>query len=227
MSSKPKNLSIKEWDALDRPREKLKTHGGRALSTSELFAILIGSGSQNESAVSLMQRILSSIDNDLKKFQQIPLERLMAFKGIGEAKAIMELNKRAQQISTKKDIYLNSSKSVYTLVSSDLVMLAYEEFWVLYLSQSNKLIEKYCLSKGGITETVVDIRLAFKRAFEVGATALILVHNHPSGAFHPIHSDKQITQKFKTAATHVDLQIIDHLIVSEKGYFSFADKELL
>lgn len=227
MSSKPKNLSIKEWDALDRPREKLKTHGGRALSTSELFAILIGSGSQNESAVSLMQRILSSIDNDLKKFQQIPLERLMAFKGIGEAKAIMELNKRAQQISTKKDIYLNSSKSVYTLVSSDLVMLAYEEFWVLYLSQSNKLIEKYCLSKGGITETVVDIRLAFKRAFEVGATALILVHNHPSGAFHPIHSDKQITQKFKTAATHVDLQIIDHLIVSEKGYFSFADEELL
>lgn len=227
MSSKPKNLSIKEWDALDRPREKLKTHGGRALSTSELFAILIGSGSQNESAVSLMQRILSSIDNDLKKFQQIPLERLMAFKGIGEAKAIMELNKRAQQISTKKDIYLNSSKSVYTLVSSDLVMLAYEEFWVLYLSQSNKLIEKYCLCKGGITETVVDIRLAFKRAFEVGATALILVHNHPSGAFHPSHSDKQITQKFKTAATHVDLQIIDHLIVSEKGYFSFADEELL
>lgn len=232
MSSKPKNLSIKEWDALDRPREKLKTHGGRALSTSELFAILIGSGSQNESAVSLMQRILSSIDNDLKKFQQIPLERLMAFKGIGEAKAIklkavMELNKRAQQISTKKDIYLNSSKSVYTLVSSDLVMLAYEEFWVLYLSQSNKLIEKYCLSKGGITETVVDIRLAFKRSFEVGATALILVHNHPSGAFHPSHSDKQITQKFKTAAAHVDLQIIDHLIVSEKGYFSFADEELL
>ena len=229
---KPKSLSIKQWDDLDRPREKLKMHGGTALSNSELFAILIGSGTPNESAVGLMQRILSSVDNDLNKFQRLSLERLMEFKGIGEAKAIklkaaIELNKRVQQSSNKKDIILISSKKVNDFISSDLRGLPHEEFWVLYLNQSSRLIEKYCLSKGGITQTEVDIRLAFKRAFEVGATALILVHNHPSGALIPSSSDKEITRKFKTAATQVDLRILDHIIVSEKGYFSFADEDLL
>lgn len=232
MKPKTKPLTIKEWDDLDRPREKLKAHGGAALSTSELFAILIGSGTQNESAVGLMQRILSSVDNDLIKLQQLSLEGLTKFKGIGEAKAIklkavFELNKRAQQLSTKKDVLISSSKSVYNYMVVTLVTLPHEEFWVLYLNQSNKIIEKYRLSKGGITQTVVDIRLAFKRAFEVGATGLILVHNHPSGALVPSNSDKQITRKFKTAAAHVDLRILDHIIVSEKGYFSFADEELL
>ena len=229
---KPKSLSIKQWDDLDRPREKLKMHGGTALSNSELFAILIGSGTPNESAVGLMQRILSSVDNDLNKFQRLSLERLMEFKGIGEAKAIklkaaIELNKRVQQSSNKKDIILISSKKVNDFISSDLRGLPHEEFWVLYLNQSSRLIEKYCLSKGGITQTEVDIRLAFKRAFEVGSTALILVHNHPSGALIPSSSDKEITRKFKTAATQVDLRILDHIIVSEKGYFSFADEDLL
>ena len=229
---KPKSLSIKQWDDLDRPREKLKMHGGTALSNSELFAILIGSGTPNESAVGLMQRILSSVDNDLNKLQRLSLERLMEFKGIGETKAIklkaaIELNKRVQQSSNKKDIILISSKKVNDFISSDLRGLPHEEFWVLYLNQSSRLIEKYCLSKGGITQTEVDIRLAFKRAFEVGATALILVHNHPSGALIPSSSDKEITRKFKTAATQVDLRILDHIIVSEKGYFSFADEDLL
>lgn len=232
MNSKTKSLTIKDWDDLDRPREKLKAHGGGALSNSELFAILIGSGSKNESAVGLMQSILSSVNNDLIKFQQLSLEGLTKFKGIGEAKAIklkaaLELSKRAHQLSVKKEVIISSSKSVYSFMAAGLVALPHEEFWVLYLNQSNKLIEKYRLSKGGITQTVVDIRLAFKRAFEVGATGLILVHNHPSGALVPSNSDKQITRKFKTAANHVDLRILDHIIVSEKGYFSFADEELL
>ena len=229
---KPKSLSIKQWDDLDRPREKLKMHGGTALSDSELFAILIGSGTPNESAVGLMQRILSSVDNDLNKFQRLSIKCLMKFKGIGEAKAIklkaaIELNKRVQQSSNKKDIILISSKKVNDFISADLSGLPHEEFWVLYLNQSSRLIEKYHLSKGGISQTVVDIRLAFKRAFEVGATALILVHNHPSGALIPSSSDKEITRKFKTAATQVDLRVLDHIIVSEKGYFSFADEDLL
>jgi len=196
-------------------------HGGTALSNSELFAILIGSGTPNESAVGLMQRILSSIDNDLNKFQRLSLERLMKFKDIGEAKAIklkaaIELNKRVQQSSYKKDIILITSKKVNDIISADLSGLPHEEFWVLYLNQSSRLIEKYRLSKGGISQIVVDIRLAFKRTFEVGATALI-----------PSSSDKEITRKFKTAATQVDLRILDHIIVSEKAYFSFADEDLL
>ena len=196
-------------------------HGGTALSNSELFAILIGSGTPNESAVGLMQRILSSIDNDLNKFQRLSLERLMKFKDIGEAKAIklkaaIELNKRVQQSSYKKDIILITSKKVNDFISADLSGLPHEEFWVLYLNQSSRLIEKYRLSKGGISQIVVDIRLAFKRTFEVGATALI-----------PSSSDKEITRKFKTAATQVDLRILDHIIVSEKAYFSFADEDLL
>jgi DNA repair protein RadC len=168
-----------------------------------------------------MQRILSSVDNDLNKFQRLSLERLMKFKDIGEAKAIklkaaIELNKRVQQSSYKKDIILITSKKVNDIISADLSGLPHEEFWVLYLNQSSRLIEKYRLSKGGISQIVVDIRLAFKRTFEVGATALI-----------PSSSDKEITRKFKTAATQVDLRILDHIIVSEKAYFSFADEDLL
>ena len=196
-------------------------HGGTALSNSELFAILIGSGTPDESAVGLMQRILSSVDNDLNKFQRLSLERLMKFKDIGEAKAIklkaaIELNKRVQQSSYKKDIILITSKKVNDIISADLSGLPHEEFWVLYLNQSSRLIEKYRLSKGGISQIVVNIRLAFKRTFEVGATALI-----------PSSSYKEITLKFKTAATQVDLRILDHIIVSEKAYFSFADEDLL
>jgi len=196
-------------------------HWGTALSNSELFAILIGSGTPDESAVGLMQRILSSVDNDLNKFQRLSLERLMKFKDIGEAKAIklkaaIELNKRVQQSSYKKDIILITSKKVNDIISADLSGLPHEEFWVLYLNQSSRLIEKYRLSKGGISQIVVDIRLAFKRTFEVRATALI-----------PSSSDKEITRKFKTAATQVDLRILDHIIVSEKAYFSFADEDLL
>jgi DNA repair protein RadC len=196
-------------------------HWGTALSNSELFAILIGSGTPDESAVGLMQRILSSVDNDLNKFQRLSLERLMKFKDIGEVKAIklkaaIELNKRVQQSSYKKDIILITSKKVNDIISADLSGLPHEEFWVLYLNQSSRLIEKYRLSKGGISQIVVDIRLAFKRTFEVGATALI-----------PSSSDKEITRKFKTAATQVDLRILDHIIVSEKAYFSFADEDLL
>ena len=232
MPLKKKSFTIKDWDVSDRPREKLKSQGASYLSNAELFAVLIGSGSSSESAVGLMKQILLSINNDLQKFEQLPIERLVEFKGIGEVKAIklkavVELSKRFQKQQPDKTTVLNSSKIVYESIYMDLDTLPHEEFWILYLNQSNRLLEKYRLSKGGITQTTVDLRLAFKRAFEVGATGLILAHNHPSGGLTPSSSDEQITRKFKLAAASVDLRILDHLIVSKKGYFSFADEGLL
>ena len=232
MPLKKKSFTIKDWDVSDRPREKLKSQGASYLSNAELFAVLIGSGSSSESAFGLMKRILLSINNDLQKFDQLPIERLVEFKGIGEVKAIklkavVELSKRFQKQQPDKTTVLNSSKIVYESIYMDLDTLPHEEFWILYLNQSNRLLEKYRLSKGGITQTTVDLRLAFKRAFEVGATGLILAHNHPSGGLTPSSSDEQITRKFKLAAASVDLRILDHLIVSKKGYFSFADEGLL
>ena len=232
MPLKKKSFTIKDWDVSDRPREKLKSQGASYLSNAELFAVLIGSGSSSESAVGLMKRILLSINNDLQKFDQLPIERLVEFKGIGEVKAIklkavVELSKRFQKQQPDKTTVLNYSKIVYESIYMDLDTLPHEEFWILYLNQSNRLLEKYRLSKGGITQTTVDLRLAFKRAFEVGATGLILAHNHPSGGLTPSSSDEQITRKFKLAAASVDLRILDHLIVSKKGYFSFADEGLL
>jgi len=232
MPLKKKSFTIKDWDVSDRPREKLKSQGASYLSNAELFAVLIGSGSSSESAVGLMKRILLSINNDLQKFEQLPIERLVEFKGIGEVKAIklkavVELSKRFQKQQPDKTTVLNSSEIVYESIYMDLDTLPHEEFWILYLNQSNRLLEKYRLSKGGITQTTVDLRLAFKRAFEVGATGLILAHNHPSGGLTPSSSDEQITRKFKLAAASVDLRILDHIIVSKKGYFSFADEGLL
>ncbi len=232
MPLKKKSFTIKDWDVSYRPREKLKSQGASYLSNAELLAVLIGSGSSSESAVGLMKRILLSINNDLQKFDQLPIERLVEFKGIGEVKAIklkavVELSKRFQKQQPDKTTVLNSSKIVYESIYMDLDTLPHEEFWILYLNQSNRLLEKYRLSKGGITQTTVDLRLAFKRAFEVGATGLILAHNHPSGGLTPSSSDEQITRKFKLAAASVDLRILDHLIVSKKGYFSFADEGLL
>jgi len=194
MPLKKKSFTIKDWDVSDRPREKLKSQGASYLSNAELFAVLIGSGSSSESAVGLMKRILLSINNDLQKFEQLPIERLVEFKGIGEVKAIklkavVELSKRFQKQQPDKTTVLNSSKIVYESIYMDLDTLPHEEFWILYLNQSNRLLEKYRLSKGGITQTTVDLRLAFKRAFEVGATGLILAHNHPSGGLTPSSSE--------------------------------------
>ena len=232
MSKLPQKITIKDWDPSDRPREKLQYHGASCLSNAELFAVLIGSGSFKESAVDLMKRVLQSVDHDLHKLQQLSLEHLVQFNGIGIAKAVkiktaLELSKRLVQKTQNKVPVLNHSKVAFENIRYELAALGHEEFWVMYLNQSSKLIEKFRLSQGGITRTVVDIRLALKRAFEVGATSLILVHNHPSGNLTPSKHNKELTQKFKRAAKYVDLSVLDHLIVSEKGYFSFADEEII
>ncbi len=232
MSKKPTSFSIKNWSQDDQPREKLRDKGRTALSDAELIAILIGSGNREESAVALCKRIFSSVDNNLNALGKLSIQQLMTFKGIGEAKAItiaaaLELGRRRRIEDALQLEKINSSRSVYDIMQPVLGDLPHEEFWILYLNNSNKVIQKNQLSKGGITGTLVDVRLVLKNALEVGATALILCHNHPSGTLKPSQADKDITQKLKTAAQSLDIKVLDHLIVTEKAYFSFADDGIL
>lgn len=232
MHKKPASFSIKNWSQDDQPREKLRDKGKAALSDTELVAILIGSGNREESAVGLCKRILASVDNNLSELGKLSLKQLMTFKGIGEAKAItiaaaLELGRRRRSEAALTQEKITSSVSVFEIMQPIIGELPHEEFWIVYLNNSNKVIQKQQLSKGGITGTLVDVRLVLKTALEVGATGLILAHNHPSGTLKPSTSDKQLTQKLKQAGDNLDIKVLDHLIVTEKAYFSFADENLL
>jgi DNA repair protein RadC len=219
---------IHQWAEDDRPREKFLLKGKVALSDSELLAVLIGSGSRNESAVQLCQRILASSENNLNTLGKMSVAQLTKFKGIGEAKAIsiaaaLELGRRRraeEAIELKK---ITSSKAVFEIMQPIIGELPHEEFWVLYLNNSNKVIYKAQLSKGGITGTVVDLRLLFKMALEQNATALLLTHNHPSGKLMASDADIQITKKIKQAGQTLEIQVLDHIIITENGYLSFQD----
>lgn len=232
MQEKPASFSIKNWSQDDQPREKLRDKGKATLSDAELVAILIGSGSKDESAVALCKRILASADNNLNALGKLSITQLMAFKGIGEAKAItiaaaMELGRRRRGEEALHQQKITSSKSVFELMQPVLGELPHEEFWIIYLNNSSKVIQKGQLSKGGITGTLVDVRLVLKKALEVGATGIILAHNHPSGTLKPSEADKNLTQKLKMAGESLDIKVLDHLIITEKAYFSFADESLL
>ena len=232
MSEKPTSFSIKNWSQDDQPREKLRDKGKLTLSDAELVAILIGSGNRNESAVDLCKRILASVDNNLNALGKVSLKHLMEFNGIGEAKAItitaaLELGRRRKFEDAVKQEKITSSRDVYDIMQPVLGELSHEEFWVIYLNNSNKVLLKQQLSKGGITGTLVDVRLVLKQALEVGATALILCHNHPSGTLKASEADKKITQNLKTAGLSLDIKVLDHIIVTEKAYFSFADETIL
>lgn len=232
MSEKSPSFSIKNWSEDDRPREKLLNKGKSALSDAELVAILIGSGSRNESAVDLCKRILASTENNLSALGKLSIKQLMEFKGIGEAKAIsiiaaLELGRRRRGEEALQQKKIESSQSVFELMQPIIGELPHEEFWIVYLNNSNKVIHKSQLSKGGITGTLVDVRLVMKTAIEVGAIGIILAHNHPSGTLKPSEADKQITKKLKMGAESLDIKVLDHLIVTEKAYFSFADENLL
>jgi len=222
------NFPITNWHEDDRPREKLMLKGKSALSDAELIAILIGSGSRNESAVGLSKRILSSVDNNLNALGKLTITQLMNFKGIGEAKAIsimaaMELGRRRRAEEAVQLDKITSSKMIFELMQPIIGELPHEEFWVLYLNNSNKVLSKLQQGKGGITGTLIDVRLVFKTALELGATAIILCHNHPSGGLIPSDADKQITKKLKAAGQNLDIQVLDHVIVTENGYYSFSD----
>ena len=223
------NFPITHWSEDDKPREKLMLKGKSALSDAELIAILIGSGNRNESAVDLSKRILGSVDNNLNALGKLSISQLMNFKGIGEAKAIsiiaaMELGRRRRGEDVVELTKITSSKVVFEIMQPIIGELPHEEFWILYLNNSNKVISKSQLSKGGITGTLVDVRLVFKTALEMGATSLILCHNHPSGALTPSDADKQITRKLKEAGDSLEIKVLDHLIVTENHYFSFVDE---
>ena len=220
---------ITNWSEDDKPREKLMLKGKSVLSDAELIAILIGSGSRNESAVDLSKRILASVNNNLNALGKLSLSQLMQFKGIGEAKAIsiiaaLELGRRrrAEDIVELKKV--TSSKIIFEIMQPIIGELPHEEFWIIYVNNSNKVIAKSQLSKGGITGTLVDVRLVFKTALEMGATGLILCHNHPSGALIPSDADKQITRKLKLAGDSLEIKVLDHLIVTETSYYSFVDE---
>lgn len=225
-------LTIKSWAIDDRPREKLVAKGKSALSDAELIAILIGSGNRQESAVALSKRMLQSVDGNINELAKLSVEKLTTFKGIGEAKAIsiitaLELGKRRQLETAMEKPKITSSVAVFNLLQPIIGDLEHEEFWVLFLNNSNKVVAKNQISKGGLTATVVDVRLLFKRALELAAVAIIVCHNHPSGKLQPSDADQQLTQKINEAGTTLDIKLLDHLIITEKAYFSFADENLL
>ncbi len=220
---------INQWAEDDRPREKFLLKGKAALSDSELLAILIGSGSRNESAVQLCQRILASANNNLNQLGKLSIQQLMDFKGIGEAKAIsiaaaLELGRRRRSEDAAELHKITSSKAVFNIMQPLIGELLHEEFWVLFLNNSNKVIHKAQLSKGGMTGTVIDTRIIFKTALEYNAISLILTHNHPSGKLVASESDKEITRKLQLAGKQMDIMILDHVIITESSYFSFADE---
>ena len=232
MSKSSNSFSIKNWSQDDQPREKLRDKGKAILSDAELLAILIGSGNRNESAVELCKRILASVNNNLNALGKLSIKQLTEFNGIGEAKAIsiiaaLELGRRRKLEGSAKTETITSSRDVYDIMQPILGELSHEEFWILYLNNSNKVLQKQQLSKGGITGTMVDVRLVLKQALEVGAVALIMCHNHPSNSLKPSAADKNITEKLKTAALSLDIKTLDHLIITEKAYFSFADEGIL
>ncbi len=229
MTSNKIKLSIKSWAESDRPREKMMLKGAAALSDAELIAILIGSGNRNESAVSLARRILQAVDNNINKLATLSLEELIKFKGIGEAKAIsiltaLELGKRRQLEQALQHVKISSSNMVFELMQPILSDLPHEEFWMLYLNNANKLLLHEQISKGGMTATVVDVRLVLKKALTINAVGLIMVHNHPSGNLKVSASDKQITKKLQEAGQTLDIKLLDHLIVTQNNYYSFADE---
>ncbi len=222
------NLSIKNWAEDDKPREKLMLKGKSVLSDAELLAILIGSGSRYETAVGLCQRILKSVDNNLNALGKLSITQLSDFKGIGEAKAIsiiaaMEIGRRRRAEDAAELVKISSSKMVFDIMQPIIGELAHEEFWIIYLNNSNKVIAKTQISKGGITGTVVDKRIIFKIAFENNAVAMILTHNHPSGKLKPSDADIEITKELKLAGKQLDVRVLDHIIITENGFFSFAD----
>lgn len=225
-------LSIKDWAIEDRPREKMQLKGAGVLSDAELIAIIIGTGSKNESALDIAKRILHSSENNLSILAKLSFSDLCKIKGIGPAKAIniitaFELGKRRNASEIKKEVSIKSSKDIYTILHSKMADLAHEEFHVLYLNRNNVIIADKKISMGGIAGTVIDVKIIGKIALENLASSIILSHNHPSGNPKPSSADIEITQKIKQAAPFFDCTVLDHIIVTQQEYYSFADEGIL
>jgi DNA repair protein RadC len=225
-------LTIKTWAEDDRPREKLLSKGRKALSNAELLAILIGSGTRQKSAVQLSKELLECAQNNLQELSRLTIDDLCKHKGIGAAKAItilasMELGRRRRAMQGKKKTKLSTSEVTYEYLKPIFEDLQVEEFHVLLLNRANEVIRPVKISQGGVSGTTVDARLIFKAAIDVLASSLILVHNHPSGQLTPSPQDIQLTRQLSQFGRMIDLPILDHLIFTDNGYFSFADKGML
>ena len=223
---------ITKWADDDRPREKLAEKGKSALSDAELLAIIIGSGSKNESAVDLCKSILSFNKHNLYQLGKMTISELTRFKGIGEAKAIsiiaaLELGRRRRQNEALKLEKITSSNDVFECFHGSLSDINFEEFWILILNRANKILKKEKISSGGISGTVADTRIIFKSAIDNLGSAIILVHNHPSGNLKPSQADITLTKKIKEGGAILEIPVLDHLIIAENQYFSFADEGLL
>jgi DNA repair protein RadC len=225
-------MKIQQLSEEDRPREKLMLKGKAALSDAELIAILIGSGSTEQSAVDLARSILQSVDYNLNELAKRSVKDLERFKGIGEAKAIsivsaLELGRRRKEAELLRRPKITSSADVYALMQEHLLDLPHEEFWVLLLNRANEVLRKLQMSSGGLSGTVADVRMIFKSALEHHAHALILVHNHPSGNRKPSDADLKLTKNLKEAGKILEIPVLDHVIFAERSYFSFADEGIL
>ena len=222
-------IGIKSWAEEDRPREKLSAQGRRSLTDAELIAILIGSGSRNETAVELSKRILHHYDNDLNKLGKASINELSNFKGIGEAKAIsiiaaLEIGRRRNDFETKAPDVITSSRDAYNIIRRQLVDLNHEEFWIILVGRSQKVLARELVSRGGLSATIVDPKIIFGIALQHQATGIIMIHNHPSGNLKPSQQDINLTKKLAEAGTLLEMKILDHLIISDSGFFSFADE---
>lgn len=222
-------LTIKAWAEEDRPREKLLLRGKQSLSDAELLAILLGSGSRDETAVTLAQRILLSVENNLNELGRLSISELMKFKGIGEAKAVsvaaaLEVGRRRQLSVIRDKPQIRSSRDAFNAIAPLVVDLPHEEFWILMLNRANRVTGRDKISAGGTAGTVVDAKMIFRRAIEGQAVSIILTHNHPSGNLQPSQADIELTRKLKLAGETLDVAVLDHLIISENGYYSFADE---
>jgi DNA repair protein RadC len=223
------SLAITAWAEEDRPREKMLLKGRNALSDAELIAILIGSGTVGESAVALAQRILAQADGNLHELGKRSIKELQRFKGVGEAKAItivaaLELGRRRQLSDLRERPRIANSRDAFNIIAPLLTDLHHEEFWLLLLNRSNEVFARERLSTGGTAGTVVDIKIVLKTALDARAAAFVAVHNHPSGSLNPSAEDISLTKRLQQAGQIIDLPLLDHLIVSERGYYSFADQ---
>lgn len=232
MKEFPKSLSITAWAEEDRPREKLLNKGRNILTDAELLGILIRAGTRSLSAVDLAKHILDSVGNDLENLARLSVKDLEKFKGMGEAKAIaivaaLEIGKRRKIRISLNKVKITASEHVYDLMKPDLLDLEREEFWIILLNRANKVLRKENISRGGVTGTVADPKIIFKSALEYLACGIILVHNHPSGNLKPSASDISLTKKLKDGGKHLEINVLDHIIFGDNGYFSFADEGIL
>ncbi len=226
------SLKITEWSVEDRPREKLIHKGMASLSDAELLAILISSGTKDKSAVDLGRELLNLVNNNLNSLGKLSVSDLTKLHGIGPARAVtiaaaLELGRRRKLAEIPESFQIKCSKDVFELFQPLLSDLAHEEFWILFLNRSNKVINRMKLSQGGISGTVTDVRIVMKKAIEYLASGIIVCHNHPSGNLSPSEADNRITMKIKEAGNIMDIQLLDHLIITDKDYYSFADNGLL